>query len=104
MSNLKVASPDGYFDEARKPVDKFARFEEEVFAVNMETTAFNFKTFKKIIKKFCVDKKIIAVDLTSEYSKHLKKLAKKNAKTDIRHNLQKTISEYDVILKTLDDE
>jgi len=48
-------------------------FEDEAFKINKGQTFFDFNIFKKVLKRFIQEKKVVAIDLTGEYTKYLKK-------------------------------
>ena len=49
-------------------------------------------------------KKVIGVDLNEEYSKKLRKLENNPNVVDLKANLQKTIQDYEHMLRSTDDE
>lgn len=51
-----------------------------------------------------LEKSIVAVDLINEYSKYLKKKEKESGKVDLKASLQKTIDDYELLVKNADDE
>ena len=48
-------------------------FEDECEIVERDTSIFDYHTFKKVLFDLMENKKIVVVDLTSEYTKHMKK-------------------------------
>ncbi|CDW77792.1 UNKNOWN [Stylonychia lemnae] len=96
---LRQQSPEGYYD-ARQESQQRVFFDDDLYILEKLNTAFDFSTFKKVLKMFIQDKKIVAIDLNAEYTKHMKKQANK----DIKASLQNTIQEYEELVKTTEDE
>ena len=80
------------------------RFEDEQAEVEREETLFTYKQFKANLREFMELKKVIAVDLTEEYSKKLRKLEQNPNLIDLKAQLLKTIQEYEDLLRAADDE
>lgn len=49
-------------------------------------------------------KKVIGVDLNEEYSKKLRKIESNPTLIDLKGNLLRTIGEYELMLKSTEDE
>ncbi len=60
---------------------------------------FDYSTFKRVLKNYLIEKKVVIVDLNNEYSKHLKKRENDQGKTDLKQSLQKSINEYEKLAK-----
>eukprot|EP00347_Sterkiella_histriomuscorum_P016688 403352238 len=100
---LRQLSPDGYYDQ-RSQNEKKVYFDDELFKLEKSQTFFDFPIFKKVLKEFIQNKSVVAVDLNSEYTKYLKKKEKEQGNKDVRLNLQRTIQEYENLIKTAEDE
>jgi len=50
-------------------------------------TTFDYSLFKKVLKLFIEEKEVVVIDLTAEYTKHMKKLDKELANKDIKKSL-----------------
>ena len=98
-----MASPDGYYDERQSNPVK-VKTEDEVFEEEKSETSFDYMSFKKVLKQFVIEKSVVIIDLTSEYTKFMKKKDKAEGKIDIKANLQKTINEYETLIKQTEDE
>lgn len=54
-----------------------------------------FRTFKNLLKQFIAEKKVVVMDLSSEYSEHVDKLEEEKRNNDLKLHLTKTIKEYE---------
>ena len=50
--------------------------EDEVYEEEKQTMLIEWVVFKRVLKKFIRDKKIVVIDLNSEYTKYMKKKEK----------------------------
>jgi hypothetical protein len=57
--------------------------EDDCFEAEKDVTSFDFSHFKKALKMFVIEKKIVAVDLNSEYVEYAK--AKTNKSKSVRN-------------------
>ena len=100
---FRGVSPEGYFD-VRPENPRKVHFEDEIFKRDKNQTTFDYRQFKRALRQFIQDKKVVAVDHTNEYTKFMKKKDKEQVKNDLKAHLQKTIEEYEQHYKQTEDE
>ena len=95
---LREISPDGYYEDKQSTPLK-VKTEEQVYEEEKAETSFDYKSFKKVLKQYVIEKIVVIIDMISEFTKYMKKKDKAEGKVDIKANLQKTINEYEVLIK-----